>query len=335
MKEGSDLPKQLYSYRDFPSRRSKYCYVLPVTPDTTYLLRGSKGNPFINSIELRGLPDTSYSVTRGHESTPQFIVLGDRLNMGTEPGDDSFFRFPDEFDRIWWSAAAPRYQFPSFATVNGSLTKNLTFDDTYYPNSGTDDGYNWPPNRTLVDAWVGKELSFQIPRKRDDTNKVYAAFYIMEVRPELILVNVSQESGSTDGIILNGFEYYYRYDFNYSATFSIDETALDELQVSFGLQDWQGDPCFPVAWDWLTCDPITTRIIKLNLSHMNITGSISANISSLGELTEIYLDNNNLQGSIPESLALLTNLTVLAQDNNKLTGEIPPELLSRPGLNFT
>ncbi|KAL2611306.1 hypothetical protein R1flu_022998 [Riccia fluitans] len=309
---------------------------------------------------------------------PQFMVLGVRLNMGPKPGGNSFFRYPDDdFDRFWQPAVPPR--FPSFATIDeSSFIENLTLF-TYTPASGAGDGdgYNWPPNRTVIDAWVGPQLAFTIPRSRVDTDKLYASFYVAEIRPEfnitawdvyenssyavddtsdnasiedrmahtfflnevvlkdpkIIHVNVS--SSSVDGVILNGFEYYYLYDFDISATYSIDEKALDGLQESFGLQDWQGDPCFPVAWDWLTCDPEASRIQKLKLSHMNLSGPIPENISNLVELTEIYLDNNSLEGSIPESLASLPKLQILALDNNKLTGEIPPGLKNRLGFTFT
>ncbi|KAL2611427.1 hypothetical protein R1flu_023119 [Riccia fluitans] len=431
--EGQDLPKQLYSYRYFTSRRNKHCYVLPVTTDTTYLLRvrlfpgsggsssidlpvefnatfnnnlffsysavtdtdrvdvtyeslfhsfereeiylcllpGSKGTPFINSVELRGLPDTSYFVTRNPGEVPQFMVLGDRLNMGPKPGGNSFFRYPDDdFDRFWQPAVPPR--FPSFARIDeSSFIENLTLF-TYTPASGADDGYNWPPNRTVIDAWVGPQLAFTIPRSRVDTDKLYASFYIAEIRPEVNItedfsyavddtsysysigdrgahtiwfnevvlkdpkiIHVNVSSSSVDGVILNGFEYYHLYDFDISATYSIDEKALDGLQESFGLQDWQGDPCFPVAWDWLTCDTEASRIQKLKLSHMNLSGPIPENISNLVELTEIYLDNNSLEGSIPESLASLPKLQILALDDNKLTGEIPPGLQNRRGFTFT
>ncbi|KAL3684452.1 hypothetical protein R1sor_002474 [Riccia sorocarpa] len=443
MREGPGLPKQLYSYRYFPSPRSKQCYVLPVETETTYLLRarlfpgfretlsvdlpvdfnvtfinnlffsysastdrdrvdaiyesvfhsferkeiylclvpGSKGTPFINSIELRRLPQTSYTITTSLPGVPQFLVLGDRLDMGAKPGD-SFLRYPyDEFDRFWWPAVPP--SFPNFTTFkveeSSPMMKNLTFGPS--PGEDIEDllKFNWPPNRTLTDAWIGPDLAFQIKRSRLDTNEVYVAFYFLEIRPdsevldnethalfvcptcsvedilhgncffrrsptqitleEVVLndnvINVNVTSDPGVGTILNAFEYYYRYDFNISATYSKDKIALHELQVSFGLQDWQGDPCFPVAWEWLACDSETSRIQKLKLSQMNISGQIPGNISNLMELTEIHLDNNNLQGGIPKSLVSLPKLQRLALDNNDLIGEIPIEFQNKEGFTFT
>ncbi|KAL2611409.1 hypothetical protein R1flu_023101 [Riccia fluitans] len=393
MKEGQDFPQQLYSYRYFPLRRNKHCYLLPVKIETTYLLRvrlfpgsvgekssvalpvdfnvtfinnlffsysaltdkdrkdtiyesvfhsfqreeialcllqGSKGTPFINSIELRGLPKSCYIVAENQGDSPQFMVLGDRLNMGAKE-TDSFFRYPDDdFDRFWWPAVSPR--FPSFARVDeSSFAQNLSQELSPYVPGNPTEVFNWPPNRTLLDAWVGTEFAFQLPRTRVDTNTMYAAFYFMEIRPKVditatdvweniayaventtsdiqigtrdtwsstlsdivlydkfIHVNVSKESSSTvKSVVFNGFEYYYRFDFDISATYSKDKTAFDGLQETFGLEDLQGDPCFPVAWDWVSCDTEASRIQKLKLSHMNLSGPIPENISSLLELTEM------------------------------------------------
>ncbi|KAL2612585.1 hypothetical protein R1flu_024277 [Riccia fluitans] len=395
MKEGTGLPKQLYTYRSFTSGRSKDCYTLKVSTDTTYLLRlpdggsvslpaeGRKGAPFINSIELRILPKNSYLDTRSKQEPPYFLVLGDRLNMGAKSTDQPF-RFPDDdFDRIWWPALPPK--FPPYPRADGSsIFSNLTFisynPDLTYP---TDLGTNWAPTKTLIDAWVGSDLSFNITRERNDTNRIVATFNFMEIRPDvnateldydnpevifedigpddyslvalidrsdmsvdlvvptieenangLINVNVSFYAGPFTKIILNGFEYYYAYEVDINATYSADRDILESIKASFDLGDWKGDPCYPVAWDWVTCDS-GSRIQTLNLTGMGLSGPIPEDISSLPELTEIYLDNNNLSGIIPESLASLTNLTILALDNNQLEGDIPTQLLNMPGLKLT
>ncbi|KAL2612532.1 hypothetical protein R1flu_024224 [Riccia fluitans] len=443
MKEGTGLPKQLYSYRSFTSGRSKDCYTLKVNTDTIYLLRvrlfpgsggsssvalpvdfsvsvnsnhwfsysavtgkdssevlqesifysfqmekvylcllkGKTGAPFINSIELRILPKNSYLDTRSKQEPPHFLVLGDRLNMGAKSTDQPF-RFPDDdFDRIWWPALPPK--FPPYPRADGSsIFSNLTFS-SYNPDSTYNFDDNWAPTKTLIDAWVGSDLSFNITRERNDTNRIVATFYFMEIRPNvnateiysdyefifgdiggpddyfylylfdrsdqsvdlevptieenangLINVNVSFYTGPFPKIVLNGFEYYYLYEVDINATYSSDRDILESIKASFDLGDWKGDPCFPVAWDWVTCDS-GSRIQTLNLTGMELSGPIPENISSLPELTEIYLDNNNLSGIIPESLASLTKLTILALDNNQLTGDIPTQLLNMPGLKLT
>ncbi|KAL2612568.1 hypothetical protein R1flu_024260 [Riccia fluitans] len=346
------------------------------------LLKGERGAPFINSIELRILPKTSYVFSKSTLEPPKFLVLGDRLNMGAKSTDQPF-RFPnDDFDRIWWPALPPKY--PPYSRADGSsILSNLTFDnyDPDYPYDFTNE--NWPPTKTLIDAWVGSDLSFNITRERNDTNRIVGSFYFMEIRPNvnateldsdneviyeniggpddynslplfdrseqsfdllvptieenangLINVNVSFYSGPFTKILLNGFEYYYVYEVNINATYSSDRDILESIKANFDLGDWKGDPCYPVAWDWVTCDS-GSRIQTLNLTGMKLSGPIPENISSLPELTEIYLDNNNLSGIIPESLASLTKLTILALDNNQLTGDIPTQLLNMPGLKLT
>ncbi|KAL2612569.1 hypothetical protein R1flu_024261 [Riccia fluitans] len=91
------------------------------------LLKGTRGTPFINSIELRILPATSYAETKSRQDLLSFLVLGDRLNMGTKPTDNIPFRFPDDdFDRIWWPALPPKY--PPYSRADGSsILSNLTF----------------------------------------------------------------------------------------------------------------------------------------------------------------------------------------------------------------
>ncbi|KAL3680448.1 hypothetical protein R1sor_023404 [Riccia sorocarpa] len=439
MKEGTDLPKQLYRYRVFTSGRNKDCYTLPVKPQTTYLLRvglypgdggpssvnitvdfnvsvnsnhwfeytsdgsdvtqeaafysfeleevylcllkGTQGTPFISSIELRILPSNGYADTKSTQIPPSFLVLGDRLNMGVKSSDDKAFRFPDdEFDRFWRPALPP--DFPRYARADGSsILSELPFSSSYDPEIIYQDLNQWPPNKTLIDAWVGRDLSFNITRERVDTGRIVATFFYMEIRPNVniselsennpeeifdafgedyeyvditdrlptafqyvtniegnlgdaVLVNVSWQFGPFDKIILNGFEYYYLYEVNIDATYSPDREILASISDSFGLNDWRGDPCYPVPWDWVSCDS-TSRIQTLNLTGMKLSGPIPGNISTLTELTEIHLNNNKLSGPIPESLASLTKLKILAVDNNQLTGVIPVQLLNKPGLKFT
>ncbi|KAL2612794.1 hypothetical protein R1flu_024486 [Riccia fluitans] len=317
------------------------------------LLKGERGAPFINSIELRILPKNSYLDTRSKQEPPNFLVLGDRLNMGAKSTDQPF-RFPDDdFDRIWWPALPPK--FPPYPRADGSsIFSNLTFfsynPDLTYP---TDIATNWAPNKTLIDAWANvnatklgdNDNSEGIYEDIEDlwnyvniTNRIDQS---AEIFPTIegnvsgiINVNVSYFYGPFTKILLNGFEYYYLYEVDISATYSSDRDILESIKASFDLGDWKGDPCYPVAWDWVTCDS-GSRIQTLNLTGMELSGPIPENISSLPELTEIYLDNNNLSGIIPESLASLTKLTILALDNNQLTGDIPTQLLNMLGLKLT
>ena len=65
---------------------------------------------------------------------------------------------------------------------------------------------------------------------------------------------------------------------------------------------------------------------KKRMKSALLTGSISAQIGNLPNLTELYLDGNQLTGSIPTFFGSLTNLTKLHLSDNLLTGELPPDL---------
>ncbi|KAL3700834.1 hypothetical protein R1sor_018856 [Riccia sorocarpa] len=328
------------------------------------LVKGTKGFPFINGIELREQNTSSYSLVK----KGKFLITSDRYNTGTKPDNGTLLRYPDDpYDRIWFPT--PTSEFPAYPRVeNMSVTSS--------PATLTaEDGYNWPPTKVLEDAWVGRNLSSPNFQRPDGLTLLYVAFYIKEIRP----VNVSEADpiGMTLGLnsfsfdvnitnvndltvsitrnisdaltvnltviskpwskqsaILNGFEMYSVQDVDTSETFPRDQDPLTAVQRSFGLEDWTGDPCYPVAWDWVACDS-TSRISKLLLSKSNISGTIPVEISQLKNLTEIHLDNNKLTGEIPPSLLSLTKLKILKLDNNSLSGPIPADFQDYPGFTFS
>ncbi|OAE20945.1 hypothetical protein AXG93_3846s1030 [Marchantia polymorpha subsp. ruderalis] len=140
-----------------------------------------------------------------------------------------------------------------------------------------------------------------------------------------------------------------------------DVVALRYLQQSLsGIGNWNGDPCFPQPWDWLTCNSgRPARVVKVRLSNMWLKGTITPNITGLTALTDLWLDrnfiggylpdpvgmlslrtihvqNNSLIGSIPFGFSILPELQELLVQNNNLSGPIPPGLLApRNGVNFS
>ncbi|RYR74994.1 hypothetical protein Ahy_A02g009705 [Arachis hypogaea] len=80
------------------------------------------------------------------------------------------------------------------------------------------------------------------------------------------------------------------------------------------------NPCN--GWNFITCD-IQHKIRTVNLTNLNLTGTISPAFANLTDLEELYLVENNLNGSIPESLTTLPQLKILDVSNNNLSGIIP------------
>ncbi|KAL0348087.1 UNVERIFIED_CONTAM: putative LRR receptor-like serine/threonine-protein kinase [Sesamum angustifolium] len=62
---------------------------------------------------------------------------------------------------------------------------------------------------------------------------------------------------------------------------------------------------------------------KLNLSHNQITGSLSSNMGNFGRLESLDLSFNNFSGSIPEAISSLSSLQVLNLSHNGLESVIP------------
>ncbi len=79
------------------------------------------------------------------------------------------------------------------------------------------------------------------------------------------------------------------------------------------------------AWHGVTTDD-SGRVIELDLSDNQLSGSIPAELGNLSNLTELVLWDNQLSGSIPAELGNLSNLTELVLWDNQLSGSIPAEL---------
>ena len=68
------------------------------------------------------------------------------------------------------------------------------------------------------------------------------------------------------------------------------------------------------------------RVTTLDLSWLDIGGSIPAEIAELTALTELFLNHNRLTGPIPPELGTLTGLYQMHLNSNFLSGPLPPEL---------
>ncbi|KAL6996620.1 hypothetical protein U1Q18_006751 [Sarracenia purpurea var. burkii] len=64
-------------------------------------------------------------------------------------------------------------------------------------------------------------------------------------------------------------------------------------------------------------------LMILDLSDMNLAGSVPESLGHLTNLRVLHLDGNRLNGSIPASFRNLNNLTELRLNNNRLTGPVP------------
>ena len=83
----------------------------------------------------------------------------------------------------------------------------------------------------------------------------------------------------------------------------------------------------PVAeWQGVTVGGEPPRVVALDLSRMELDGSIPPQLAALEQLVELRLGDNRLAGPIPPQLGGLERLHWLDLSGNRLTGPIPPRL---------
>ncbi|KAK6913902.1 Malectin-like domain [Dillenia turbinata] len=109
------------------------------------------------------------------------------------------------------------------------------------------------------------------------------------------------------------------YEINYHACIlcikGLHFIALEKVRNSLqhAPPDWNGDPCLPSQYSWtgITCSTGSRiRVISLNLTGMDLSGTLSPSIANLTALSTILLGNNNISGSIPD-LSSLKMLEIL------------------------
>ena len=115
-----------------------------------------------------------------------------------------------------------------------------------------------------------------------------------------------------------------------SRSVSADRDALMALYRSASGSGWSrsdnwGTNAPLSAWWGVTVDD-GGRVVRLDLSNNDLTGSIPPELGGLANLRWLALHENKLKGAIPRELYRLGNLEVLMLGSNKLTGTIPPEL---------
>ncbi|KAK1272718.1 Inactive leucine-rich repeat receptor-like serine/threonine-protein kinase [Acorus gramineus] len=128
---------------------------------------------------------------------------------------------------------------------------------------------------------------------------------------------------------------------------SIDPSDALPWRTNISLCSWRGVK---------QCSPDSTRVTKLVLEHLNLTGTIRPHqitgldqlrvlsfknnsitgdlpdLSGLTNLKSLFLSDNLFSGEIPSGLSRLHRLKVVFLSNNRISGRIPPELVSLPRL---
>eukprot|EP00243_Klebsormidium_subtile_P002990 TRINITY_DN16124_c0_g1_i1.p1 TRINITY_DN16124_c0_g1~~TRINITY_DN16124_c0_g1_i1.p1 ORF type:complete len:248 (+),score=5.86 TRINITY_DN16124_c0_g1_i1:344-1087(+) len=105
------------------------------------------------------------------------------------------------------------------------------------------------------------------------------------------------------------------------------------------LASWAGeDPCLyqGVACGALTAGPFgaTVDVSQINLSSLNLTGTISPALLNLTNLQILNVSHNYFYGPIPAGLQNVTGLLIIDTSYNNLNGTVPAGLLTKGGVTL-
>ncbi|MFR9620930.1 MAG: hypothetical protein SNH63_06915 [Rikenellaceae bacterium] len=117
---------------------------------------------------------------------------------------------------------------------------------------------------------------------------------------------------------------------------SVDRGALDDLATlatiyeDAGGSDWRNSTNWLSSksideWYGIDCDPITGRVIALELNYNNLT-AIPAAIGDLESLKYLDLSQNSITAEIPEEIYQLSQLRELKLYSNSFYGDIPAQI---------
>lgn len=90
------------------------------------------------------------------------------------------------------------------------------------------------------------------------------------------------------------------------------------------------------SWRGVECTSSADTVVGLDLSNLNLSGTISDAIQQLANLASLNISNNNFSGELPLSFTNLTRLQFLDISHNSFNGTIPPGFFRiKALLNFT
>ncbi|XP_009618941.1 putative receptor-like protein kinase At3g47110 [Nicotiana tomentosiformis] len=94
----------------------------------------------------------------------------------------------------------------------------------------------------------------------------------------------------------------------------------------YGIFTTWNDSVHFCSWTGITCGHLHKRVTNLNLTSLDLVGTLSPYIGNLTFLTGLNLELNNFHGKIPPQVGGLFRLQHLNLTNNSFSGEIPMNL---------
>ncbi|GLT96522.1 hypothetical protein SLE2022_141370 [Rubroshorea leprosula] len=114
--------------------------------------------------------------------------------------------------------------------------------------------------------------------------------------------------------------------------FTTDQSSLLEFKAyitpdSFNIlyPNWSSATSM-CNWVGVSCSALHRRVTALDLSNMNLTGSLPPHLGNLSFLVSLNLSGNNFHGHLPPKLGKLRRLRLIDLSSNFLEGSIPDEI---------
>ncbi|CAA7405980.1 unnamed protein product [Spirodela intermedia] len=302
-------------------------------------------DPFISALEMIILEGSVYNST---DFDKYALGLVARSSFGHS---GPLFRYPnDTFNRYWQPFVDRTETIRGSSNVSNSELWNRPprsiFETALVVNRAESMQLQWPhfslPNASYYIALYFADPSSESSRALDVsinginfynnlrvTSSGICIFASKWVLSGATRITLAPSAGSNLPPLINGGEVFSLVKLG-GLTESRDVLALEALKKSFvnPPPNWSGDPCLPHEYSWtgIKCSGNSRiRVVKLNLSTMNLSGTLSPEISKLTGLNEIKLGNNNISGQIP-NFSRLRNLAKLHLQGNNFSGVLPPSL---------
>ncbi|XP_057813449.2 probable LRR receptor-like serine/threonine-protein kinase At1g67720 isoform X2 [Cryptomeria japonica] len=316
-------------------------------------------DPFVSAIQLRSLVSGMYSLQVKPGTMLRILARHDLGNNSPR-----YIRYPqDEFDRFWLSDNDLRVLQTSnlkiskrsvdfLATKNNSrnfpptvvlqtalIAETDTQPSVFYLDTEKGQSYivlyfaeievlnasEYRKFKIVINNVVVGNISLDA---NNNFVELPVAYNNTGVDVKVSLQSIQDEPGKSNRkALINALE-YYKVVYSAPVTDPSDVRALLSIKTAFGMKNWISDPCFCIAWNGIRCNENNTvRILEIDLSGRNLSGSVPNRISDLIELKSISLQDNHLSGFLPD-LCNLARVEILRLQNNKLSG-IVPDCLSK------
>ncbi|KAF8642122.1 hypothetical protein HU200_067381 [Digitaria exilis] len=100
------------------------------------------------------------------------------------------------------------------------------------------------------------------------------------------------------------------------------------------LATWTESDATPCGWRCVECDPSTSRVLRLSLAGLSLSGAMPRGLDRLPALQELTLAHNNISGPLPPGLSLLASLRSLDLSHNAFSGPLPDDFALLASLRY-